>query len=209
MNLRRLWLQTRELLKTIAIVSFLTFISALVAAVTAQYILPMMVAAVTSFVAFITPILKRWASSIIAAATALILGIWGIIGSIAYAFNLPFSAHYYATAASWGVGTAFILLPFIIGLVANLVGQEAPMTENMGEGFLGGAVLLVMAWLFAPDTVGSFIGTFGDTFMKAFGISFGALTSYIAPVFGIFMIFLLQGLMALLGAAVAEWMSPG
>jgi len=202
-------LQTRELLKTITIVAFLTFISALVAAVTTQYLLPLMVSAITSFIAFVTPILKRWASSLIAAATALILGIWGIIGSIAYAFNLPFSAHYYATVSSWGVGTAFILLPFIIGLVANLVGQEAPMTENMGEGFLGGAVLLVMAWLFAPDTVGGFIGTFGDTFMKAFGISFGALTSYIAPVFGIFMIFLLQGLMALLGAAVAEWMSPG
>ena len=192
--------QTKELLKTIGVLIVLTFITALVAAATTQYVLPLLVAGVTSFVAFMTPILKKGYSSIIAALSSLILGFWGLVGTVAYAFDLPFKAQYYATATAWGVGTAFILLPFIVGLIANLVGQEAPMSQNMGEGFLAGAVLLVIGWLFSPDTVGSFIEDFGTRFLNTMGLNFGAITAYMTPVFGVFMVFLLQGLMAVLGA---------
>lgn len=208
MRLARIAPQVKQLAKTIVLLSFITFITTLVATVTVQYVMPLLIAGATSFIAFVTPLVRRH-GSLIAAAACLILGLWGLIGTFAYAFDMPLKASYYATVSGWGIGTAFILLPFIIGLVANLVSQEAPMQENMGEGFLGGAVLLVLAWLFAPQSVGAFITTFGQTFMTSLGIDFGALNPYVMPVFGIFMIFLLQGLMALLGAAVAEWLSPG
>jgi len=206
-RIKMLGIQVKELLKILALIIFLTFISAVVAAEISESLIPAIVAAITSFISTVTPIVEKYKSGIIASAVALIMGIWGIFGTVSYAFNLPFAAHYYQVAG-WGATTGVIILPFIIGLISNLVSQEASMAENMGEGFIAGAVLLTLSWLFAPDTVGSMLSTFGDAFMKTIGLQFGAITGYITPIFGLMFVFILQGIMAILGAAVAEWISP-